>query len=100
MEQYSFYMVVALISLVFAGITILLGRKQVQRAILKYIPAMIAFAATLALVIKAVWYSEGFEGLGYAILAMITAVVFLVSLITAIAVAIVNRRQRRRRSIS
>ena len=100
MEQYSFYMVVALISLVFAGITILLGRKQVQRAILKYIPAMIAFVATLALIIKTAWYSEGFEGLGYAILAMITAVVFLVSIITAIIIAIVNRRRRSRQSIS
>lgn len=100
MEQYSFYIAVVLISLVFTGMTILLGRKQVRRAILKYIPAMIAFAATLALIIKTAWFSEGFEGLGYAILAMITAVVFLVSIITAIVVAIINRRRSRRRSIS
>lgn len=100
MEQYSFYIVITLISLIFAGATILLGRKQVRRAILKYIPAMVAFAATVALIVKTAWFSEGFEGLGYAILAMITAAVFLVSIITAIVVAIINRRRRRRQSIS
>jgi ABC-type phosphate transport system permease subunit len=96
MGQYSFYIIIALISLAFAAVTILLGRKKVKRAILKYIPAMTAFAATLALIIKTAWFSEGFEGLGYAILAMITAILFLVSIITAIVVEIINRRRKRR----
>lgn len=100
MEQASFYSVIALIGAVFAGATILLGRKQIQRVILKYIPAMIAFAATLALMIKASWFSEGMEGLGYVILAMITAVLFFISIITSIIIEIRNRKGKQRKSIS
>ncbi len=99
MEQ--LYIGIALISLIFAGATILLGGRRIKRVLLKYIPAMIAFAATLALVIKtAMSAREGFESLGYAILAMIAAVIFLVSVITAITVEIVNRRRKRRQSES
>jgi hypothetical protein len=100
MEQYLFYIVIVLIAVAFAAATILLGRKQIRRAFLKYIPAMIAFAATLALIVKTAWFSEGMEGLGYAILAMITAVVFLVSIITALVVEIIHWRHRMSKSIS
>ena len=95
MEQYSFYLVVIGIVLVFVAATILLGRKQIRKAFLKYIPAIIAGAATLAAIIKTAWFSEGFEGLGYAIMAMIAAIIFLVSIVTAIVVEIVNRKSKR-----
>lgn len=98
MEQYSFYAVIILISLVFAAATILLGGKRIHKRILKYIPSIIAAAATLALIIKTVSFSEGFEGLGYLILAMIAAVIFLVSIITAIIMEIINRKRNKQRN--
>lgn len=95
MEQYSFYFIIALIALIFAVATIFFGRKQKKRVFLKYIPSIIAAVATLAFIIKTVRFSEGFEGLGYMILSMISAAVFLVSIITAIVVEIINRKGRR-----
>lgn len=100
MEQYSFYIIIALISLIFAAAAIFLGRNQIQKALLKYIPATIALAATIALIVKTAWFSEGMEGLGYAILAMITAIVFLTSIITAIVIEIIHWRSKRYQSIS
>lgn len=95
MAQVSFYLIIALISLIFIAATILLGRKRIHKAFLKYIPAITAAVIALTLYIKAVRFSNGFEGLGYAILAMIAIIVFLASIITAVIVELINRKGRR-----
>jgi hypothetical protein len=92
MERFLFFTVILLIALAFAAATVLLGGKRVRKGIYKYIPSIVAGAAAIALVIKTAWFSEGFEGLGYLIMAMIAAVIFFVSIITAILMEIVRRK--------
>lgn len=93
MEQFMLYFVMISICLIFMGVTILLGRKKVRRAFLKYIPSLLAALVTIAMFIPAI-NEEGFAALGYAIMTVLAGIVFLVSIVTAVIVEIVNRAGR------
>lgn len=87
------FFIIAVIGLIFALATVLLGIYKKQKKFLKYVPSIIAAAASLGFLIKAYFFSEGFEALGYFIMMMISAAVFGISIITAMALEITNRRR-------
>jgi hypothetical protein len=89
----GFVFVIAAVSVVFAIAAIFLGK--LKKRWLKYIPAILAFASAIALMIKAYRFSEGFEALGYFILMILALIVFVVALITAVIVEIIGVRKRR-----
>ena len=95
----GFYTFVAIAGLITVLITVFLDRIFKNRAIVKYIPAIILLLAGLGFLIKAKFFSTdmgGFADLGYIVLMLIAGIVFLASLITAIIMELVQRRSRRR----
>ena len=87
-----FYVVIIATGIVFSAVTCLLGIYAKKRLI-KYIPASFAGIVSLAFFVKAKFFSEGLEGLGYIILMMISIAVFVLSIITAIILEFINRRK-------
>lgn len=64
-------------------IVYILGKYFKSKKI-KYIPAIITFIAGIACIIKSVYFSQGFEDIAYMILAFIIGVGFMASLLTAL----------------
>ncbi|HEY5582965.1 MAG TPA: hypothetical protein VIK78_00525 [Ruminiclostridium sp.] len=92
----GFYLLVAVSSLISVLITFFLGRFFEKRAIVKYIPAIIIALAVIGFFIKSRFFSTGFEDLAYIVLALIAGIVFVVSLITAFIMDLLQRRNRRK----
>jgi hypothetical protein len=88
------FVIIAVVGLIFASATVLLGVYKRQNKILKYLPAIIAAVVSLGFLIKTFMFSEGFEALGYLIMMMISAAVFGISIITALVLEIINRRHK------
>ena len=92
----GFYTFVAIASLIFVLITYFLGRFFKDRAIIKYIPAIISAFCAVGFLIKAKVFSTGtgFEDLGYIVLMLIAGIVFFASLLTAIIMELLQRKNR------
>jgi hypothetical protein len=88
-----FYIVVSIIGILFAGTSCLFGIFAVNKRIIKYIPAGVAGIASLVFLLKALYFSKGFEGIAYIIFAMISTLVFTLSLITALVMEFLNRKR-------
>jgi hypothetical protein len=87
--------IIAVLGIIFAGSTVFLGTRLRQKKAVKYIPAILAALVSVAFAVKAFWFSEGFEGLGYVILLMISAAVFILSAVTALVLEFVNHRKNK-----
>lgn len=90
----GFYIVVAIGSIISILVTFFLGRAFKEKALVRYIPAIISALFVIGFYIKSRYYSEGMEGLGYVILVLIACIVFFVSFITAFIMGLVRRRNR------
>jgi hypothetical protein len=73
----------------------LLARFFRNLVIIKYIPSLVALLTGIGFYIKSSFYSTGFEDLVYVILALVAGIVFIVSLITAIIMDIIQRKKTR-----
>lgn len=93
MAHVYFYIVIAIIALVFSGIAILIGMSGTRNRFYKYIPACISGIAAAGFFVKARFFAQGFEDLGYLIFAMIAGAVFLISLMTAVIMEYVGRKK-------
>jgi len=93
----GFYTFVGIASLISVLITYFLGRLFKDRAIIKYIPAMILALCAVGFLIKAKFFSTGtgFDDLGYIVLMLIAGIVFFISLLTAIIMELLQRKSRR-----
>lgn len=93
----GFYTLIAVVGLISVLITFFLGRIFKNRIIVKYIPAIIFLFAGLGFLIKAKFFSttEGFAELGYIILMLIAGIVFIISLITALIMEFIQRKNKR-----
>lgn len=60
-----------IIGIVFSGIAVLIYRFEKSRRLPKYVPGIILFSSGVIFIVKARWFSDGMEGLGYIILAML-----------------------------
>jgi hypothetical protein len=96
LEQIRFLLLILLIGIVFSAIVLIVAKFAKNRWLLKYIPVFTLLAVGVACFIKARWFSEGMEGLGYIILAIIAFGGCTVSLLTALIVDIVRRYKRKR----
>lgn len=93
----GFYLFIAIAGLITVIITTLLGLFFTRHKVIKYIPAIISAAATAGFWVKAAYFSQGFEDLGYAVLGFIAAIVFVIALLNAIIIELVQRNRRRYR---
>lgn len=93
MDISGLFLYIGVPGLIFVIATALLGVYKKQRRGLKYLPAILAAVISLAFLIKAYVFSEGFKELGYAIMMMVSAVVFIISIITALLLEIINSRR-------
>jgi len=93
MASIYFYIVTAIIGLVFSGAAFLIGLSGARNRFYKYIPACVSGIAAAGFFIKARYFSQGFEDLGYLIFAVIAGAVFLLSLIAAIIMEFVHKRK-------
>ncbi len=89
----NFVLVIAVISIIFILAAIFLGRLKKRWP--KYIPAIFAAVAAIASFVKAKWFSEGFEALGYFVFMLIALIIFITALIAASAIEIISLRKRR-----
>lgn len=87
----SIFIFIIIAGLIFVAATIILGK--LQKRLLKYIPAVLAAVAAIVFSIKAYFYSEGFEALGYFVMMLISAAVFIASIIASIVMEVLSRRK-------
>lgn len=84
-----FYLVVGSIAFILALITLLLGIYKDKNKIVKYVPSALTGLFTAGFFIKANYFSKGFETLGYIVFTLISGIVFIVTLLTAVIIEIV-----------
>lgn len=96
MEQTRVLIFILVIGIVFSGIVVLIAKFERNRRLPKYIPAIILFAAGAACFVKARWFSEGMEGLGYIILAMLVLGGCILTLVTAVVIDVFKKCNKRR----
>jgi len=89
----KFLVLIAVIILISAGITFLLG-WFIKNRFVKYIPAILTGIAGIAFFTKSYFFSRSFEDIGYLIFAMIAAVAFAASIITAVVMEFVHKKTR------
>lgn len=89
----GFYLLIAIPSIIFVAITYFLGRFCRHLAIIKYIPSIVALLIGIGFYIKARFYATGFEDLAFIILALVAGIVFVLSLITAIIMDIIQKKK-------
>lgn len=99
MEQIRLLSLILLIGIVSSGIVILIARFEKNRCFLKYIPALILFVSGAFFIVKARWFSEGMEGLGYIILAMLALGGFIITLISAVIIDIYRKCSKKRKAL-
>lgn len=95
MEHIRLLSLILLTGFIFSGIVLLIVRFDRNGRFLKYIPSLVLFAGGAACIVKARRFSEGFEGLGYVILAIIALGGGVIALITAFIVGAVRRHKQR-----
>lgn len=96
MEYARLLFLILLFSIIPSGIVVLISKVEKNRTFLKYLPAIILFAAGAGLILKAREFSQGMEGLGYIVLAMIAVGCCILTLITAVVMDILRKRNRKR----
>jgi hypothetical protein len=92
MPSNLFIITVVLIAVVFSAITVLIG-IFVKSKLPKFIPSIISGIAALGFYIKANFFATGFEDIGYMILALIAAVIFVISILTAVIIVFIKSRK-------
>jgi hypothetical protein len=85
---------ILILSFIFATITYLLHKYFKHKAVVKYIPSVIAAVSGISFFIKSRFFSQGFEDLAYMILTIIAGVVFVVAFIIAIVMEFSVKRKR------
>lgn len=90
----GFYLFIAIAGLITVIITTLLGIFFTRHKIIKYIPAIIFAAATAGFWVKARYFSQGFEDLGYAVLGLIAAIVFVIAILNALIIELIQRNRK------
>lgn len=83
MRENPIFMIMGISALIFALAAFLLGRFSKKRMV-KYIPALAAALFSGATLIKARFFSEGFQDLAYVILSMIGLAAFVAALFVAL----------------
>jgi hypothetical protein len=91
MEHIRLLFLIFLTGIIFSGIVILIARFPKNGRLLKYIPSLALFAGGAACIIKARWFSEGFEGLGYVVLSITVFGGGIIALVTAAVIDMINR---------
>lgn len=89
----GFYILISVGSAIAIILTFVLNKFFGKRAIIRYIPAIIAGLAVIGFYIKSAYFSSGFEDLGYIILALMACVIFFVSFVTAFIIGIIQRNR-------
>ena len=90
MNNLRLFIIIGIISLIFIIIVLVLSKYFKRKRTVKYIPAIIAIFLTLAFFIKSRYFSTGFEDLAYIVLAVISIIEFIVSLLTAIIIDLIR----------
>lgn len=80
MVPFSLLLYIIIVGVVFSGIAVLISILAKSMVLPKYIPGAILLILTVFFIVKARWFSEGMEGLGYIILAIITGGGCIISL--------------------
>jgi hypothetical protein len=91
LDQIRLVLLILLIGIVFSGIVVLISRFEKKNQTAKYLPAIVLLAAGVAFIVKARWFSEGMEGLGYIIFSMLAFGGFILTLITAVVITVVKK---------
>lgn len=91
----GFYMLIAVAGLLSILVTFFLGRFFKEKPFVKYIPAVISVLSGIGFYIKSRYFSEGMEDLAYAVLTLISCIVFFISFATAFIMGLLQRRSRR-----
>jgi len=91
MAQFALLLYIAVIGIVFSAISILINKFTRDKLFPKYIPGIILFLSGAAFIIKARRYSNGMEGLGYVILAILVVGGSIISLIVPAAIDIYRK---------
>jgi len=89
---------ILLIGIIFSTGVVLIARFEKKSRLPKYIPFILLFAAGMAFFAKARWFSDGMEGLGYIVLAMLVFGGGILTAITAIAIDLSKRYKNRRKT--
>ncbi|HOV28195.1 MAG TPA: YesK family protein [Pseudobacteroides sp.] len=91
MAQYALLLYIAVIGIVFSAISILIYKFTRNKLFPKYIPGIILLLSVVAFIIKARLYSNGMEGLGYIILAILAVGGSIISLTVPAAIDIYRK---------
>lgn len=91
MEQIRLLLFILIIGAVFSVIVLFIAKFEKRIWLLKYIPATILFTAGAACFVKARWFSQGMEGLGYIVLAMLVVGGGILTLITTVVIDIFKK---------
>ncbi len=94
MEQIRLILLILLTGIIFSGIVLLIARFEKNKRLLKYLPAIILIIAGVASLVKAKWFSEGMEGLGYVIYSMLAFGGCILTLITAVVIDAVRKYRK------
>ena len=86
-------LIIAIISLISAAITLLVGWFTRKKRMVKYLPAILTALPVIYCFIKSRYFSVEFESLEYIIFALIAGVAFLASIVTALVLEFFWRRR-------
>ncbi len=100
MENMRFFIFIGIASLIFAFITFLLGIYFRKKRFIKYIPSILILILGVSFLVKSVYFSNGFEDIGYMVLSLMSVGVFIISTLTALLIEFVFRSKRKKRQIS
>lgn len=93
MEEYRLFLIILAVSLPAIGIEFLLF-SFLKRKLWVYLVPVIALAGTIVLLFYTYTApSEGFQSLGYLVMAMISGGIFLISLIAAVVFHMIKRKR-------
>lgn len=85
---------VLIISAILVFITILLMKKFKKRKYAPYIPTVVIWLVSITFLIKAIFFSQPMEDLGYFVMSMIAGVTtFITLIITIVLVKYINRKR-------
>jgi hypothetical protein len=91
----GFYLIVSAAGIIAFFTTFVLYRYFRQRPLIKFIPCILLALLGIWFILKARYFSAGFEGLGYIVYAIIDIIMFFISLITAWILELYRRKTRK-----
>lgn len=98
MGEIRFLMLILVTGIVFS-VPVALIAKYGRKPVYKYIPALVLLLAGVAFIIKARYYSEGMEGLGFVIFAMMAWGGCIITVITAAAIDLFKKYKIRKSTL-